>query len=598
MIPEFRSNAQETGSGPTLDSEGGLRIARWVAAASAVLLLVMRCLYARSYRWNSDEPQHLHVVWAWANGLLPYRDVFDNHTPLFHILSVPLFLALGERPDIVVVMRLAMIPLFGLTLWLVYRIGANVFSRRAGLWSAVFLGFLPNYFFVMGQYRTDVLWTVLWLAFLAVVTGGPLTNVRLFLAGILMGAAFGVSMKTTLLLLVVLASGAGTWITLRFWEPRQGELRPTRATAGLSAAVAIGGLLLIPLLLIGYFAMRGSLGPMYYCVIEHNTLPGEHTPMRLLKRLASYGWLTLIPALGLIAGLRPLFATDARRAARQVFLILSAGFFYPVLHVLWRMITQQDYIPWLPLLVLVVTPQVMLVEKWIGRWGTRLVATLFLLLFSFELQEVLREAPLLGAGNVHQISAIAETLRLTDRGEYAMDLKGDLIFRPRPYYYALETLTRERLAAGLLKDEISERLVETRTAVVKTGSKGMTERALTFIRANYIPVGHVSVLGKRLPPAEDGLIAFEVSIPERYTVVTKRGTIIGTLDGQVLDGGRWLDRGRHELRLASPQSGADAFLIWTRALERGFSPFSTVSGEGGVGESRSQRPSKGDPLSE
>ena len=33
------------------------------------------------YRFDSDEPQHLHIAWAWTAGLLPYRDVFDNHAP-------------------------------------------------------------------------------------------------------------------------------------------------------------------------------------------------------------------------------------------------------------------------------------------------------------------------------------------------------------------------------------------------------------------------------------------------------------------------------------------------------------------------------------
>jgi hypothetical protein len=48
--------------------------------------------------WNSDEPQHLHVVWAWANGMLPYKDVFDNHSSLFQAISAPLFALLGKRP--------------------------------------------------------------------------------------------------------------------------------------------------------------------------------------------------------------------------------------------------------------------------------------------------------------------------------------------------------------------------------------------------------------------------------------------------------------------------------------------------------------------
>ena len=37
--------------------------------------------YVLHHRVNTDEPQHLHVAWSVAQGLLPYRDVFDNHSP-------------------------------------------------------------------------------------------------------------------------------------------------------------------------------------------------------------------------------------------------------------------------------------------------------------------------------------------------------------------------------------------------------------------------------------------------------------------------------------------------------------------------------------
>src|SRR6185503_7401017 len=77
---------------------------------AAALLLALRIYCALTLAMNSDEPQHLHVVWAWTQGLLPYRDVFDNHSPLFQLLCAPLLAWLGERADIVALMRLAMIP--------------------------------------------------------------------------------------------------------------------------------------------------------------------------------------------------------------------------------------------------------------------------------------------------------------------------------------------------------------------------------------------------------------------------------------------------------------------------------------------------------
>ena len=81
-----------------------------IAGGLLFLLLTLRLFYATNQLWDSDEPQHLHVVWAWANGLLPYKDVFDNHSPLFQFLYSPLVRLLGERADIVVPKRLAVNP--------------------------------------------------------------------------------------------------------------------------------------------------------------------------------------------------------------------------------------------------------------------------------------------------------------------------------------------------------------------------------------------------------------------------------------------------------------------------------------------------------
>src|SRR3989442_15462083 len=102
--------------------------------------LLLRFAYVFRYPIDSDEPQHLHVVWGWAHGLLQYRDVFDNHTPLFHLLCTPLLFVFGERAEILYLMRLAMIPLSVAALWGTYQLGCVLFSRRVGLWAAVFTG--------------------------------------------------------------------------------------------------------------------------------------------------------------------------------------------------------------------------------------------------------------------------------------------------------------------------------------------------------------------------------------------------------------------------------------------------------------------------
>src|SRR5579885_3030270 len=49
-------------------------------------LTALHAFWLHGIAYNSDEGQHLHVAWSWTQGLLPYRDVFDNHGPLFGLI--------------------------------------------------------------------------------------------------------------------------------------------------------------------------------------------------------------------------------------------------------------------------------------------------------------------------------------------------------------------------------------------------------------------------------------------------------------------------------------------------------------------------------
>ncbi len=578
VIDEQRTHDASSPEDANEREEKAGRISRteWIVAAVAgALLLVVRWFYAHGDIWNSDETQHLHVVWSWANGFLPYRDFFDNHTPLFHVLWVPLFRALGERADIVLPMRLAMTPLFAASLWCIYRIGANVFSPRAGLWSALLLGCFPPFFQLMGQFRTDVLWTFFWIVSLTLLTGGPLTPRRLFFTGLIVGAAFGVSMKTVLLLLVIAVAGTVTGIVWWRCAPRaEGDSAGIGRKLSMAGA-GLGGLLIVPVLIVLFFAAHDSLRQMYYCIIEHNTLPGEISWRRNLHRIMRPASLSFLPAFALAAFSLPLFKTDPRRAARQIFLILCAGMFCPVLYGFWRMITTQDYAPWHPLLALVAAPAVLLLAKGLAkfqpRYGTWFAYAVLLLTVGGEVRWLLRHVDVFNSGSTDRMAAISEALRLTNPGEYVMDPKGDLIFRPRAYYYVLETLTKKRLRRGLIKDDLAQCLIEKRTAVIQTIYSRMSPASIQFVQANYLPVGYLDVLGQKLAVGADGTASFHVTIPERYRIVARDGEVAGALDGQPLEGARALEAGPHELKLTSPAK--DVALIWARAQEKGFSPF-------------------------
>ena len=71
---------------------------------SAVLLLIalifLRVLTVLYHKFGADEPQHLHVIWGWARGFVQYRDLADNHMPLFQILFAPIYKLIGDRGTI------------------------------------------------------------------------------------------------------------------------------------------------------------------------------------------------------------------------------------------------------------------------------------------------------------------------------------------------------------------------------------------------------------------------------------------------------------------------------------------------------------------
>src|SRR5262249_21282319 len=88
----------EVEPGEAVPRRGRTRFELGCALALLAGAALLRLAAIFHYRFDNDEPQHLHVVWGWTQGLVQYRDVFDNHMPLFHLLSVPLLWLVGVHP--------------------------------------------------------------------------------------------------------------------------------------------------------------------------------------------------------------------------------------------------------------------------------------------------------------------------------------------------------------------------------------------------------------------------------------------------------------------------------------------------------------------
>ena len=518
--------------------------------------------------FNSDEAQHLHVVWGWANGLLQYRDVFDNHTPLFHILCAPVFRLFKETAMILIYMRLAMIPVFGLGLWFVVGIGERLFSRRTGLWAAVLSGFLPFFFLKTVEFRTDDLWTVLWLGTVAIAVGGSFHPRRLFAVGLMLGATFSVSMKTVLMLLgLLLAGGMAVWQ----WKKSGGVLRVRDLMIGLGAG--LGGILVVPGFIIGYFAAQHALQPLYYCVIQHNILPDLGGESRFAARQI---WFPLaLPALAFAS--REIFrrAPDRAVGARRAVVLLAAVFYFTLLKSFWPMVTGQDYPPVAPLGVLWLTPAILAMgDAMAARWARLSRVAFPIALVVLEIGVIFRlihPRPRVAG----YLEKVAKVLHCTDPGDYVMDPKSGAIYRPRPFYYALENVTLRRMKLKLIADDIIPAMIRTRTCMVSEERLDYSDfdgSDYAFVKAHYIPFcDSMRVAGKFLHvDAVSGKSEFEIPFATEYVILTDQGSAKGTLDGKPYSGKVLLDIGAHEFISEHPQR--PHVLCWAKAYERGFTP--------------------------
>ncbi|HWN64709.1 MAG TPA: glycosyltransferase family 39 protein [Candidatus Binatus sp.] len=525
------------------------------------------------YRFGSDEPQHLHVVWGWARGFVQYRDLADNHMPLFHILCAPIYKLIGDCGTILCWMRIALQPLYMVAFWCTYRIGSLLFSRRVGVWAAILVGLSFDYAFCSVEFRTDNLWAPLWLLCMAVLLNGALTTRRALIAGFLMGLCFGVSMKTLLLVMSTLIGGS---MTLIFVGRERLDIGWRQILGALAAFFASA--LIVPGTIMAAFALYGIWPQFRYWVFDHNVVPG------LSNHPASW---VIIFAVGF-----PLVALGARRivaatpeavvAVRRSFVFVTAGFFFTALVSFWPFLSRQDYLPFYPLAFVIGIGAVLTIsDRWARNrniakiWRVMSVPAMFgvcellvaLLVHPFWEDKAKLESDLLRA-----------TLKLTEPGDFVFDRRGETVFRQRCFYPIIETFTEERIRRGLMEDNAIQRCIDTRTCVAILPS-AMPSGTFRFLEQNYLSIGNrLRVAGVLLHSSTDGKhFAFETVIPASYKIIARDvGTVMGVLDGERYEGEeRFLSPGIHTFVQTS--AGANLVVFWAQAVDRNFRPIDSSS---------------------
>lgn len=497
-------------------------------AALGALALVLRAVALLRYRFDSDEQQHLHVAWGWTAGLVQYRDYFDNHTPLFHVVTAPLLALFGERPDILLWMRVPMLALFGLVVGATYVLGRRLYDARVGLWAAVLLALFPPFFLKSLEYRTDNLWNALWMVALLVVTGSTLTKWRAFLLGLILGCALATSMKTVLL--VATLAGAALVTDVLVTRRRQyGWLLP-----------ALAGFVIVPAALAAFFGAVGAWDRLYYCVFEFNS------HVALTRRNVWIGRALFPFALGGV-----LYAAWRWRTAiepRRYFFAVACGIFTVTLGGFWILISPRDFLPLMPIVAIFGAAALLRRADPLPALGA-VAAVLVLSLWYY--------ADRFENNTDWHTTMMQQALRLSHPGEPLMDIKGETIYRPRPTYLIYEAITRAQMAKGLLADTAPEDVIRTRTHVAQADGPMLPPRVRGFLSANFLDMGRLRAAGQWL--GEDG--GFTIAIPGEYMIVSERG---------VAGAPRFYDRGSYRY---SGLRGERLAVVWAPAVRRGHSPF-------------------------
>lgn len=513
-----------------------------------ITLLGIRFSWLSAYPLNSDEPQHAHVAWSIAQGAMPYRDVFDNHGPLFSAMYSTLLAVLGERPDILWCLRLAVMPWYVLVLAATWFIARRLYSRGVADATAILVGLFPIVFIKLGEFRTDDLWAALWLSGTAIAVFAQGRPWHWLSSGLMFGAALSVSQKTLPLAAIAISAATAIW-AVPWWANRR--------VASTHAIALIVGAFVVPGAFVLWLVSHHDTAPAWYDIVAYNLAPTGDSghPWHL------FGYLLL--AIGILAAtawrVRRADATDRWRA----FLGAHALLFMLMIWFAWPLPTEQDFLPVIPMAVLSLVGLVDRTGVVSSKGGLALVSIVAMA----ELSLVIKHAPPWRDALASVQSQLRVVLACTTPADTLMDAKSGSIFRRRPYSPVIESLARQRFESGRMPDDIAASLVANHTMTAIDGR--YPQAAQAFIEQNYRP-GTAGVRMAGLPLVSSaGRQRFDLALAGDYIVTDGRRQLSVSIDGQPLDTSWSLGAGPHMLGTTTDRP---LMLIWNQAWECGWRP--------------------------
>lgn len=442
-------------------------------ALLAATTIVVRIAFLLRHRIDSDEPQHLHVAWGWTQGLVQYRDVFDNHLPLLHLLLAPVMSLVPESSAAFTIARLAMLPFAIGAAWLLYLFARPRFGERTATLAALAFSVMPIWLPKSVEVRNDTLWIFFWLAALALLArsdelrvasgegfparrgspgNSPLAtrnpHSHFFLAGLALSLSLLASIKAVPLVLAHLLA-LGAW-------PRGVSVR--------SAAHLVLGVTVPLLALTVWLDSIGALEAM----LENTILFNAATPISAARRIGGMvAFVFVAPAL-------------VRTRRRTGHLTRFALWYSALLLCFWPILTPRDFLPLVPLGALAIATY----------WRASAVA----LIVATTLASVVY-ARLWRPRDTSRERFVDAVVHATRPGDFVFDLKGDAVFRRRAVYYIYEDVGRALTANGTIADTGPEQIVATRCCAAIADSPHIPPRTRAFLNQHFAGNGPLRLCG-------------------------------------------------------------------------------------------------------
>src|SRR5207237_7520245 len=127
---------------------------------------------------------------------------------------------------------------------------------------------------------------------------------------------------------------------------------------------------------------------------------------------------------------------------------------------------------------------------------------------------------------VPSMTLIRQATALTTPAEPVIDLKGEIVFRRRAFYYVLEKLTKRAISKGRLHDTIAADVLRTHTMVSVPDNPSFPPDGRAFLSRNFVRVGCLRVAGMMVTGPE-----FRIESPGQYSRVSDRAACQGRLGG-------------------------------------------------------------------